>query len=46
MERNIQEEGGGGYQAYNWDTSCWGVYVLMAEIQGSASPYPQKVQLP
>ena len=46
VERNIQEEGGGGYQAYNWDTCCWGVYVLMAEIQGSASPYPQKVQQP
>jgi len=44
VDRNTNEEGGGGYQAYNWDTSCWGTYVLLAEIQGSDSPYPSKVQ--
>jgi hypothetical protein len=46
VDRNTNEEGGGGYQAYNWDTSAWGAYLLLAQIQGSDSPYPTKVLPP
>ena len=42
-DRNTNEEGGGGYQAYNWDGVSWGVYVLLAQIDGPSSEYPQKV---
>ena len=46
VDRNTNEEGGGGYQAYNWDTSAWGAYVLLAGIQGADSAYPSKVSIP
>lgn len=42
VDRNTAQEGGGGYQAYNWDTTAWGVYVLLAQIQGSSSEWPTK----
>jgi hypothetical protein len=30
-ERNKVEEGGGGYLAWNWDSSIWGADVLLAQ---------------
>ena len=45
VDRNTNEEGGGGYQAYNWDTCAWGAYVLLAGIQGADSAYPSKVSI-
>lgn len=42
-DRNTNQEGGGGYQAYNWDGVAWGVYVLLAQIDGPGSEYPTKV---
>ncbi len=29
-QRNKDEEGGGGYVAWNWDSSIWGADVLLA----------------
>jgi hypothetical protein len=30
-QRNKDEEGGGGYLAWNWDSSIWGADVLLAQ---------------
>ena len=43
--RNTNEEGGGGYQAFNWDGVSWAVYILLAQIDGPSSQYPQKVSI-
>ncbi len=31
-QRNKNEEGGGGYLAWNWDSSIWGADVLLAQL--------------
>ncbi len=31
-ELNKVEEGGGGYLAWNWDSSIWGAEVLLAQM--------------
>lgn len=41
--RNTAEEGGGGYQGYNWDSASWGTYTILSQILGSTSEYPTKV---
>ena len=33
--RNKNEEGGGGYLAWNWDSSIWGADVLLATLAGA-----------
>ncbi|KAL3143651.1 hypothetical protein ABBQ38_002447 [Trebouxia sp. C0009 RCD-2024] len=36
-QRNIAEEGGGGYVAFVWDCAYWGTQVKLAEFTGTAS---------
>ena len=36
-QRNINEEGGGGYIAYVWDCAYWGTQVKLAQFTGSAT---------
>ena len=36
LARNKNEEGGGGYLAWNWDSSIWGADVLLATLAGAA----------
>jgi len=36
-QRNIDEEGGGGYIAYVWDCAYWGTQVKLAQFTGSAT---------
>lgn len=43
-QRNKDEEGGGGYLAWNWDSSIWGADVLLAQ-QTSDAKYGGEVQL-
>ena len=39
-QRNKNEEGGGGYLAWNWDSSIWGADVLLASLtDGSDATY-------
>jgi hypothetical protein len=33
--RNKNEEGGGGYLAWNWDSSIWGADVMLATLAGA-----------
>ncbi|CAL8464163.1 g3698 [Coccomyxa elongata] len=42
-QRNKDEEGGGGYLAWNWDSSIWGADVLLA-AQTSDTKYGAEVQ--
>ena len=42
-ERNKNEEGGGGYLAWNWDSSIWGADVLLAQLQTSDPKYASEV---
>ena len=37
-ERNKDEEGGGGYLAWNWDSSIWGADVLLAQLMPNPDP--------
>lgn len=41
-QRNKDEEGGGGYLAWNWDSSIWGADVLLA-AQTSDTKYGAEV---
>ena len=43
-ERNKNEEGGGGYLAWNWDSSIWGADVLLAQLQTSDPKYASEVR--
>ncbi|CAL5226752.1 g9605 [Coccomyxa viridis] len=44
-ERNKDEEGGGGYLAWNWDSSIWGADVLLAQLMPHPDPkYGSEVQ--
>ena len=36
-QRNINEEGGGGYLAYVWDCAYWGTQVKLAQFTGSST---------
>ena len=36
-QRNIAEEGGGGYVAFVWDCAYWGTQVKLAQFTGTAS---------
>jgi len=42
-QRNKAEEGGGGYLAWNWDSSIWGADVLLA-AQTSNTQYGAEVR--
>lgn len=42
-QRNKDEEGGGGYLAWNWDSSIWGADVLLA-AQTSNTQYGAEVR--
>lgn len=45
-QRNIAEEGGGGYVAFVWDCAYWGTQVKLAEFTGTASYATEVKQLP
>lgn len=45
-QRNIAEEGGGGYVAFVWDCAYWGTQVKLAEFTGTASYATEVRQLP
>ena len=36
-QRNINEEGGGGYIAFVWDCAYWGTQVKLAQFTGSTT---------
>ena len=44
-QRNINEEGGGGYLGFCWDNAYWGTQVKLASLIGSQNPaYAQEVR--
>ena len=45
-QRNINEEGGGGYLGFCWDNAYWGTQVKLASLIGDQDPaYAQEVRL-
>ena len=36
-ERNMKEEGGGGYIAYVWDCAYWGTQIKLSQFTNNAA---------